>query len=104
MSSRAIATKPNDFTTKLLSLGVKLDIHISTAEEACRQADIIVTATPSRVPLFKAEWVRPGTHIAGMGSDARGKQELPSEIYRACEAVLRSARAIDPDRGIPACS
>ena len=31
--------------------------------------------------LFKAEWIRPGTHIAGMGSDARGKQELPSEIF-----------------------
>ena len=59
----------------------KLDIHISTAEEACRQADIIVTATPSRVPLFKSEWICPGTHIAGMGSDARGKRELPSEIF-----------------------
>jgi ornithine cyclodeaminase len=73
--------KANDFATKLLSRGVKLDIHISTAEEACRQADIIVTATPSRVPLFESEWIRPGTHIAGMGSDARGKRELPSEIF-----------------------
>ena len=73
--------KANDFVTKLGSLGVKLDVHVSTAEEACRNADIIVTATPSRVPLFKAEWIRPGTHIAGMGSDARGKQELPSEIF-----------------------
>jgi ornithine cyclodeaminase len=73
--------KANAFATNLLSRDLKLDIRVSMAEEACRQADIIVTATPSRVPLFDPEWVRPGTHIAGMGSDARGKQELPSELF-----------------------
>src|SRR5947199_7417198 len=80
--------KANDFATKLLSRGVKLDIHVSTAEVACRQADIIVTATPSRAPLFKSEWIRPGTHIAGMGSDARGKRELPSEIFEPAKTIF----------------
>lgn len=54
-------------------------------EEACRSADVIVTATTARAPLFEAEWVRPGTHVASMGSDAKGKQELPV-------ALLASAR------------
>lgn len=50
------------------------------AEEAVRAADIVVTATPSREPLFDATWVKPGTHIVSMGSDAPGKRELPSEL------------------------
>jgi ornithine cyclodeaminase len=50
------------------------------ARSACEAADIIVTATPSRAPLFDAAWVRPGTHISSMGSDAKGKQELPPAL------------------------
>lgn len=51
------------------------------AQDACMQADIVVTATPSRAPLFSADWIRPGTHVASMGSDASGKQELPPELF-----------------------
>jgi ornithine cyclodeaminase len=51
------------------------------AQDACRQADIVVTATPARAPLFSADWIRPGTHVASMGSDAAGKQELPPELF-----------------------
>jgi ornithine cyclodeaminase len=51
------------------------------AQGACMQADIVVTATPSRTPLFSANWIRPGTHVASMGSDASGKQELPPELF-----------------------
>ncbi|RWM70900.1 MULTISPECIES: ornithine cyclodeaminase family protein [Mesorhizobium] len=50
------------------------------AEDAVRAADIVVTATPSREPLFDATWVKPGTHIVSMGSDAPGKRELPSKL------------------------
>ncbi|MBK1838997.1 ornithine cyclodeaminase family protein [Azospirillum sp. YIM B02556] len=57
-----------------------LTAEISDAKAACAAADIIVTATPARAPLFDADWVRPGTHVASMGSDARGKQELPPEL------------------------
>ncbi|AOO82870.1 ornithine cyclodeaminase family protein [Bosea vaviloviae] len=58
-----------------------LEAMPATAEEACRAADIIVTATPAREPLFEAQWVRPGTHVASMGSDAPGKQELPPQLF-----------------------
>ena len=53
----------------------------ATARAGCEVADIIVTATPSRAPLFEHGWVRPGTHIASMGSDGIGKQELPPELF-----------------------
>jgi ornithine cyclodeaminase len=49
-------------------------------EPACRGADLVVTATASREPLFDADWIAPGTHISSMGSDGVGKQELPPEL------------------------
>lgn len=58
-----------------------LDATAASAEEAVRAADIVVTATPARAPLFEAAWVRPGTHIVSMGSDAPGKHELPSALF-----------------------
>lgn len=51
------------------------------AQAACEDADIIVTATTSTAPLFDDQWVRPGTHVASMGSDAIGKHELPVELF-----------------------
>ncbi|MFD1158705.1 ornithine cyclodeaminase family protein [Roseovarius aestuarii] len=66
------------------------------AETACRQADIIVTATTSKAPLFRPEWVQPGTHISSMGSDGGGKQELPPELFSAgrlfCDLPEQSLR------------
>lgn len=44
-------------------------------------ADVLVTATTARQPLFDADWVTPGTHISAMGADGPGKQELPAELY-----------------------
>lgn len=38
------------------------------AQLAIRNADIICTATTSPTPLFDGEWLRPGTHINGVGS------------------------------------
>ncbi|HFN1103726.1 TPA: ornithine cyclodeaminase family protein [Klebsiella variicola subsp. variicola] len=60
-----------------------LEAEVAEAETACRAADIIVTATPARAPLFDASWVHPGTHVVSMGSDARGKQELPPALFSA---------------------
>ncbi|WMJ69293.1 ornithine cyclodeaminase family protein [Stenotrophomonas sp. 24(2023)] len=67
------------FAARLRDAG--LDARTTDAETACRAADIIVTATTARQPLFDAGWVQPGTHIASMGSDAVGKQELPVALH-----------------------
>ncbi|MDA8747007.1 ornithine cyclodeaminase family protein [Litoreibacter sp.] len=53
----------------------------SSAEDACRAADIIVSATPSTAPLYQADWVQAGTHVVGMGADSTGKQEMPPELF-----------------------
>jgi len=71
--------KGEAFASSLLNAGIQASC--SEAEPACRAADIIVTVTPSKAPLFEADWVQPGTHIASMGSDTTGKQELPPALF-----------------------
>jgi ornithine cyclodeaminase len=58
------------------------EVATTDVETGCRNADVLVTVTPSRAPLFEAEWLRPGTHVASMGSDQAGKQELPPQLLR----------------------
>lgn len=48
-------------------------------------ADIVITATPARGPLFRLDAVRPGTHFNCVGADTLGKRELP-------EGLLQKAR------------
>ena len=45
-------------------------------EDATRSADVVITATGSKSPILKLDWVQPGTHITAVGADAPGKQEL----------------------------
>jgi ornithine cyclodeaminase len=73
------AAKGEAFVAALKQEG--LEGACAGAQEACQRADIVVTATPSRAPLFDADWIRPGTHVASMGSDAAGKQELPPALF-----------------------
>jgi len=72
--------KAQQFENQLKEHGLDAAVA-SSAQEACMQADVVVTATPSRSPLFEAAWIRPGTHIACMGADSKGKQELPPLLY-----------------------
>jgi ornithine cyclodeaminase len=64
------------------AIACELSASIETAsvERGCREADILVTVTTARAALFKADWIRPGTHVSTMGSDQVGKQELPVDL------------------------
>jgi ornithine cyclodeaminase len=52
--------------------------------EVCFEADVVITATPSREALVRPDWLRPGLHVTALGSDSPGKQELePACLTRA---------------------
>jgi alanine dehydrogenase len=63
-------------------------IPVPTVKACVVEADIIVTVTPSRRPLVRREWVKPGTHINAVGADAPGKQELDPQILRDAKVVV----------------
>lgn len=57
------------------------------AEDAVREADIVITVTPSTTPLVRAEWLRPGVHVTAVGSDEPTKQELETEVLRRADVI-----------------
>jgi ornithine cyclodeaminase len=62
---------------------LQLEIRVADREAVVREADVLVTITSSFAPLIEPDWVRPGTHIAAMGTDTAGKQELPPALVAA---------------------
>lgn len=60
----------------------------SDAEAAVREADIICLATTSKSPVFEDSWVRPGTHISGVGSFTPQMQEAPAGLVARARVVV----------------
>lgn len=48
--------------------------------DLCNAADVIIAITSSQDPLLMADWIRPGTHLACMGTDTKGKMEVDKHI------------------------
>lgn len=44
------------------------------------ESDVIISITSSFAPILKASQVRAGTHLACMGTDTKGKQEVDAEL------------------------
>ena len=101
------------------SLGVSVTFG-SDLKKAVRSADIVVTTTPSAVPLVMADCLCAGQHITSMGSDQAHKNELDpgcfsvvdryvpdrrsqteklGELHHALEAGTASADSIFPELG-----
>jgi len=66
-----------------------LDVRVSdTVEDAVREADLVITATPSREPIVMAEWISPGAHVTALGSDGPDKQELDVQLLARADVVV----------------
>ena len=70
---------------KLASLGavarkLGLDFEAVSLQELGAQADVIVTITSSYAAILADAHVKPGTHIACMGTDTKGKQEVEAAL------------------------
>jgi ornithine cyclodeaminase/alanine dehydrogenase-like protein (mu-crystallin family) len=76
--------------------GVKV-VAAADARGVVDGCEVVVTTTPAREPVLRADWVAPGTHVTAIGSDLPGKQELePALLERADKVVadrLAQARA-----------
>ncbi len=63
-------------------------VSARSAEEVCRAADILVTATPAHEPFVRAEWLKEGVHVTALGADSPGKQELDAACLEAADLVV----------------
>lgn len=62
----------------------------ATAQEAVSHADVLVTTTRGTGDVVQKEWVKPGTHIAAIGSDQQGKKELDARLFKGARVIVDS--------------
>jgi alanine dehydrogenase len=75
-----------------------LDLSGSTdLEQVVRGADVVVTGTHARRWIIDESWVAPGTHIAALGADLEGEQELDPRILQRGRVFVDDIRQCRPD-------
>jgi len=61
---------------------------VESIEEAVRGADIVVTATSSREPIIRREWIGDGAHINAVGSSIAAARELDGATMAAASLFI----------------
>jgi ornithine cyclodeaminase len=83
---KVVAWNPHpDMLPKLGAVAAELGLPFEAVsrEELGAQADVIITITSAFEPLMMRDWIKPGTHIACMGTDTKGKQEVDAHLVAA---------------------
>jgi alanine dehydrogenase len=76
----------------------RFEIKTSTnLEDVVPGADVVVTLTPARGPIVRDEWIAPGTHIAAVGADKSGDQELEAAILERARIFVDDIRQCRTD-------
>lgn len=71
-----------------MKMMVECDITAVNNLEEVSDSDIVITTTPSREPIIKERYIKPGTHINAIGADAQGKQELESGLVKKSKVIV----------------
>ncbi|WP_090933439.1 ornithine cyclodeaminase family protein [Nonomuraea jiangxiensis] len=71
-----------------------------SAAEVAAQADIVVLATWSRIPLLDLPDVRAGHHLTTLGADEPGKQELSRSVLKAAAVLAVDHRPLAAAMGM----
>lgn len=83
---KVIAWNPHpDMLPRLAAVAteVGLEFEAVSQQELGAQADVIITITSAFEPLLMKDWIKPGTHLACMGTDTKGKQEVDADLVAA---------------------
>jgi ornithine cyclodeaminase/alanine dehydrogenase-like protein (mu-crystallin family) len=72
--------------------------RVMTAEDAVRDADVIVTATAATAPILKGAWLKPGAHVNAIGWGGYASREL-DDAAMANVVVVESREAAQDQCG-----
>lgn len=64
---------------KAEQLADAFDGQVMSAQEAVNCSDVVVTATSSKEPVLKGEWLKPGTKVASVGWSGPDNGELDEQ-------------------------
>ena len=79
-------------------LGIPITKSVS-GEEACKGADIILTATTSKTPVIKRAWLADKVHISAIGAFYPDWRELETRIIKDAKVVIDEWEAIRLESG-----
>ena len=71
----------------------------SSAEDAVRDADVVVLATSAREPVVQREWLAPGTHVNAVGASVSSAREIDVETVAACALFCDSRESLRNEAG-----
>jgi alanine dehydrogenase len=71
----------------------------TSAEEAVRGADVVVTATTSPTPVLSGGWLSPGAHINAVGAPRPDWRELDDEVLERSLVYVDSREAALEESG-----
>ena len=81
------AENRSDFARRMSdALGIEVRA-VDEPRDAVESADILVTITNSRTPVFSGEWLRPGTHICAVGGANEYVTELDDATIRRADII-----------------
>ena len=71
----------------------------SSAEQAVRDSDLVLTVSTAKEPIIKPEWVKPGAHINAVGSHRPDLREIDSATLARARIVVDSHEAVMAECG-----
>jgi len=81
----AVSTYQQDMCSKLSGIDI---VACASPSEVAENAEILVTATPTRTPLIWKSDLHPGLHITALGSDGPDKQEIGADAFTVFDKVI----------------
>jgi len=88
-----------DAFARELSETLGLDVRAVTDPRTCAENEIVCAASNSDTPVLKGTWLRPGTHINGVGSHTPDTRELDTETILRSKVVTDNTAACIAEAG-----
>ena len=79
-------------------LGIEV-IPAESGEEACKDADIVLTATTSPKPVIKREWLKDRVHVSAIGAFYPDWRELDTATVAESKLVIDDMEGIELEAG-----
>jgi ornithine cyclodeaminase/alanine dehydrogenase-like protein (mu-crystallin family) len=76
----------------------KLGVAVN-AEEAVRDADVVVTVTSAREPVLRHGWLKPGAHVNAVGASTPQARELDTATVAASVLFCDSRESLRNEAG-----
>lgn len=80
------------------TLGIEAEA-VADPSALVAESQLVVTTTPAREPVLKADWLHPGLHVTAMGSDQEGKAELEPDCLVRADAYVCDRASQCAERG-----